>query len=102
MISVGLIGCGGIAQDVVAALRNAGQPVQIVGALARPGRGEAARAKLCGIEIVETLDALLARRPKIVAEVASQGALSEYGERVLCSGVDLLIISIGALADPAV
>jgi aspartate dehydrogenase len=104
MISVGLIGCGGMAQDVVAALRSAdaSQGVQIVGALARPGRGEVARAKLCGIEIVEALDALLARRPKILAEVAGQGAVSEYGESVLRSGIDLLVISIGALADSAV
>ena len=102
MTSVGLIGCGGMAQDVVAALRSADKTVQIVGALARPGRNEAAREKLCGIEILEALDALLARRPKIIAEVASQGAVSEYGERVLRSSVDLLIISIGALADPTV
>jgi aspartate dehydrogenase len=102
MTSVGLIGCGGMAQDVVAALRSAGKPVQIIGALARPGRGEAAREKLCGIEIVETLDKLLARRPKIIAEVASQGAVSEHGESVLRGGVDFLVISIGALADPAV
>ena len=42
MTSVGLIGCGGMAQDVVAALRGAdtGNGVLIVGALARPGRGE--------------------------------------------------------------
>jgi aspartate dehydrogenase len=102
MKSVGLIGCGGMAQDVVAALRSAGEAVRIVGALARPGRGEAAREKLCGIEIVEALDALLGRRPKIIAEVASQGAVNEYGESVLRSGIDLLIISIGALAEVAV
>ena len=44
MTEVGLIGCGGMAQDVVAALRAAGAEsgVRIVGALARPGRGEAA------------------------------------------------------------
>jgi len=102
MTSIGLIGCGGMAQDVVAALRSSDKAVQIVGALARPGRSETAREKLCGIEIVETLDALFARRPKIIAEVASQGAVSEYGERVLRSGVDFLIISIGGLADPTV
>jgi aspartate dehydrogenase len=104
MISVGLIGCGGMAQDAVAALRSAdaSDGVQIVAALARPGRAEVARAKLCSVEIVEALDALLARRPKIIAEVAGQGAVSEYGENVLRSGIDLLVISIGALADSAV
>jgi aspartate dehydrogenase len=102
MTSVGLIGCGGIAQDVVAALRaSPANGVSIVGALARPGRGEEARAKLCEIDIVETLDALLARKPAIVAEVAGQAAVVEHGENVLRSGIDCLVISVGALADPA-
>ena len=39
MTAIGLIGCGGIAQDVVAALRaNPGNGMQIIGALARPGK----------------------------------------------------------------
>jgi aspartate dehydrogenase len=101
MTAVGLIGCGGIAQDVVAALRaSPANGVSIVGALARPGRSEEARAKLCEIEIVETLGALLAHRPELVAEVAGQPAVIEYGENVLRSGVDCLVISVGALADP--
>jgi aspartate dehydrogenase len=102
MTSVGLIGCGGIAQDVVAALRaSPANGVSIVGALARPGRGEEARAKFCEIDIVETLDALLARKPAIVAEVAGQAAVVEHGENVLRKGIDCLVISVGALADPA-
>jgi aspartate dehydrogenase len=100
MTSVGLIGWGGIARDLVAALKGE-TGVRIVGALARPGRGDAARAALPGIEIVETLPQLLARRPAIVAEVAGQQAVAEYCTEVLRSGVDCLVISIGALADPA-
>jgi aspartate dehydrogenase len=99
MTSVGLIGYGGIAQDVVAALRDAGDGVKIVAALCRPGRAEKARAALGGIDIVETLDDLLARRPNIVAEVAGQQAVSELGPEVLRRGFDLLVISIGALAE---
>ena len=87
-ISVGLIGAGGIAQDVVAAIRehDGGANVRIVGALVRPGRAAAAQAQLPGIDIVETLDALLARQPKLVAEVAGQSAVAEYGEAVLRAG----------------
>jgi len=102
MTAVGLIGCGGIAQDVLAALRaSPANGVSIVGALARPGRGEAARARLCGIDVVEALDDLLARGPALVAEVAGQSAVAEHGDAVLRSGVDCLVISVGALADPA-
>jgi aspartate dehydrogenase len=102
MTAVGLIGCGGIAQDVVAALRaSASNGVRVVGALARPGRGNEARGRLCAVDIVETLDALLARGPELVAEVAGQAAVAEHGDKVLRSRIDLLVISVGALADPA-
>ena len=101
MTSVGLIGCGGIARDVVMALRAAGpdEAVHIAGALARPGRAEQARAALADVAIVETLDALLAHDPNVVAEVAGQQAVAEHGEAVLRSGIDCLVISVGALAD---
>ncbi|HUD87015.1 MAG TPA: aspartate dehydrogenase [Xanthobacteraceae bacterium] len=101
MTSVGLIGYGGIARDVVAALREAGDSGKIVGALCRPGRVEQARTALGGIDIVESLDDLLARRPSVVAEVAGQQAVAEHGPDVLRRGVDLMVISIGALADLA-
>jgi len=98
--SVGFIGYGGIAQDAIAALRPAGATIAIVGALCRPGREAKARAALPGIDIVQSLGDLLARRPKVVAEVAGQSAVAEYGPDVLHHGIDLLVISIGALAEP--
>ncbi len=98
--SVGLIGYGGIAQDAVAAVRAAGGGVKFAGALCRPGRAAQARAALPGIDIVETLDDLLARKPGVIAEVAGQGAVKECGPEVLRRGTDLLVISIGALAEP--
>ena len=99
-VSVGLIGYGGIAKDTVAAIRAAGGGLTFVGALCRPGRAAKARAALPGIDIVESLDELLARKPSIVAEVAGQGAVFEHGPEVLRRGTDLLVISIGALAEP--
>jgi aspartate dehydrogenase len=100
---VGLIGCGGIAQDVLAALRSEDTPssVRIVGALARPGRSDIARQNLPDVDIVETLEELLESRPDLIAEVASQQAVADYGEAVLGSRIDLLVISVGALADSA-
>src|SRR5437763_5703780 len=97
----GLIGCGGIAQDVVAALHREDLPdeVQIIGALARPGRSDIARQKLPDMEIFETLEDLLEEGLDIIAEVASQQAVAEHGEQILRNGVDLLVISVGALAD---
>lgn len=100
MSAIGLIGYGGIAQDVVAALRDLQAEGTIVGALARPGRADKARATLAGLDIVERLEDLLARKPSIVAELAGQRAVAEYGETVLRRGIDFLVISIGALAAP--
>jgi aspartate dehydrogenase len=100
MTAVGLIGCGGIAQDAIAALRESGDAVEVVAALCRPGHAAKAAAALPGISIVESLDELLGRNPKLVAEVAGQNAVSEYGPAVLRRGVDLLVISVGALAEP--
>src|ERR1700684_950562 len=101
MTTVGLIGSGGIAQDVVAALREAGGGAKIAGVLCRPGRAAKARAALGDVTVVETLADLLALRLDIVAEVAGQQAVAEYGPDVLRSGFDLLLISVGALAEPA-
>jgi aspartate dehydrogenase len=101
MTSVGLIGNGGIAQDVVAALREAGGGTKIAGVLCRPGRVAKARAVLGDIAVVESLADLLALHPDIVAEVAGQQAVAEHGPDVLRRGFDLLVISVGALAEPA-
>ena len=101
-MTVALIGCGGIARDVVAALRKADAKVEITAALCRPGRAEPARAALPGIDICETVEALLDRRPAVAAEVAGQEAVAAYGADILRRGVDLLVISIGALAEPKV
>jgi aspartate dehydrogenase len=101
MTAVGLIGYGGIARDLVAALRAAGGGVTIVAALCRPGRAAKARAALGEIAVVESLAGLIALGPDIIAEVAGQQAVAEHGADVLRSGVDLLVISVGALADPA-
>src|SRR5580693_7483100 len=100
MTSIGLIGYGGIAQDVIAALREAGG-AKVVGVLCRPGRAAKARAALGDVVVVESLAELLALRPEIVAEVAGQQAVAEHGPEVLRRGFDLLVISVGALADAA-
>ena len=46
------------------------------------------------------MEDLIAARPGIVAECAGQAAVAEVGPAVLEAGIDLAVISIGALADP--
>lgn len=101
MLTVGLIGGGGMARDVASiAGASFARDISIVGRLTRSasaGAQDGARDDLG----VTTLDALLARRPKIVVEMASQEAVRQCGAAVLERGVDLLVVSTGALCEPA-
>jgi aspartate dehydrogenase len=101
VISVGLIGCGGIAQDI-AALKNSGElrDILLVGAIAGSAKGYSRKVP-AGVEILDSLDHLLERRPEIVAEIAGQQAVSDHCETVLRRGIDCIVVSTGALADPA-
>ncbi len=95
MSSIGLIGFGAIAQPVVAKLNDeiSGGP-DIVGILILEGE-----VHEDPLPFVTDLDELLSRRPKVIAECASHKAVHLHGESVLRAGVDLIVISIGALAD---
>lgn len=45
------------------------------------------------------IDQLLSVKPDIVVEFASRDAVAEYGETVLKTGCDLVVVSIGALSN---
>lgn len=96
LLRVGLIGNGALSGRIVAHLAAARVPVEIAGVLVRSldrARGE--------VPFVDSIGALLERRPEVVIECAGQAALGEYAERVLSRGVDLVPASVGALVDQA-
>ena len=95
-VKIGLIGLGAIGHVLCEALAEEPLLVQVTGALVTP-RPRPARAfapPLC-----TTLDALLASAPDVVVECAGAAALDAFAGPVLRSGRDLLIASVGALAD---
>jgi aspartate dehydrogenase len=94
MARIGLIGFGGIGQTVA---RLAGDKSEIAGVLIRPGRS--APVEAAGLPAFEDVDALLASRPDCIAECAGQPAVRDVGPAILAAGIDLIVISIGALAD---
>jgi aspartate dehydrogenase len=49
------------------------------------------------IKIVDTIDALLAQKPKVIVEAASQQAITEYFDKLLTADIDLIVMSTGAL-----
>jgi aspartate dehydrogenase len=103
-----MIGAGGMAETVLTALAlELPDPLDHVGVLARPAARPAAMALLerCGARLAKRtsvhgdIAALLATSPELVVECAGHSAVRDYGEAVLGSGRDLVVISVGALAD---
>lgn len=92
MIRYGLVGYGRIGQRLVQRLPGA------VAILVRPGESAAS----AGAAACRSLDVLLDLRPEVVVECASAGALAEIGPAVLAAGIDLVPLSLTALADPAI
>jgi aspartate dehydrogenase len=99
-VRVGLIGLGSVEQAVVRMLEErAPGEIQVVAAVVR----DPARHRDCAIpSLVTTVDELISAQPEVVIEAGGHRALREYGPAVLRAGCDLLMISVGALADPAV
>lgn len=95
---VGLIGLGAIGQAVVELIdQHAAGDVEVVGALVR----DPSRSREVGSpEATTTLDELLGKQPNVVVEVAGHRALRDHGPPVLRSGHDLIVVSVGVLADP--
>lgn len=90
MLRVGLIGCGAIGSVVARELADGAVPGVGLTAVLDPIKDHPLR--------VGNLDALLARSD-VVVEAAGHAALREHGVVVRESGIDLLVVSIGALAD---
>ncbi|MBM3533972.1 MAG: aspartate dehydrogenase [Alphaproteobacteria bacterium] len=92
-----LIGWGAIGRLV---LDRLGEEIEAT-VLVRPGRLDAARASLRAATLaVERLDALDVL-PPLVFECGGHAAVREHGEAVLARGAELVVVSTGALADPA-
>ena len=101
MKTVGLIGCGAIGTVLAEAIErrlvvcdelivydfDASKAEQLKKALNFP------------VTIVASLDELLNRKPTIIVEAASQQAAKDYVPRIAAEGIDLVVMSTGALLD---
>jgi aspartate dehydrogenase len=96
-MKLGLIGHGAIARHLLAALDEGGLPgVSVPCVLVRTRRPAAGKR-----EITADAARFLAHGFDAVLECAGHGAVRAQGEAVLRAGADLLVTSVGALADDA-
>ncbi|MBU2935201.1 MULTISPECIES: aspartate dehydrogenase [Pacificibacter] len=104
---LGVIGFGNIGQELFMLLSDL-ELVRLT-VLVRPGRIETAVEKLESLSqtvaarttFVDDIGAFLAAQPSFVVETAGHDAVLNYGADILKSGTDLVVVSIGALADAA-
>lgn len=100
---VGLLGGGVITRLFLEEVHKGGMAGGQVVAIA--GRSPASRGKALGDEFgvpyVVGADALIAARPDVVVEAASQDAVRDHAEKLLSHGIALIVLSGGALVDDA-
>jgi aspartate dehydrogenase len=103
-VHLGLIGYGSIARALLGILAREGSAPARVTVLARAGSDAGIRAALAqdvaGAVVTEVAD-MIAARPDLVVECAGQSAVAAHVPPVLRAGIPVVIVSIGALADPA-
>lgn len=102
---LGLIGYGSIGASLLGLLAGNVAPERVT-VLVRPGRGPLAAEALKGAglpsaEVVEDAESLIARRPDLVVECAGHAAVRDVAVPALRAGIDVVVVSVGALSDPA-
>ena len=97
-LKVALIGGGSIACVIVRLLLERHPEVRLVGALEHDV--ERARERLDPrIPLTSSVAELLSWKPRLVVECAGHAALAAHGVAVLSHGIDLVVASVGALAN---
>lgn len=99
---IALIGYGAIGMAVHRLLReHADNRVEVVSILVRERTRPLLEAPHEAPLLVDGLGAFLDSSPDLVVECAGHQAVDAYGVEVLQAGIDLLMVSVGALADAA-
>ncbi|MET0534538.1 MAG: aspartate dehydrogenase [Steroidobacter sp.] len=88
---LGMIGFGAIGREVVSALTRLGESSSLTAVLVRPGRPAPGA--------VHDVRGLINARPQVVLECAGHSAVKEFAAPLLNAGIDVIVSSVGALAD---
>jgi aspartate dehydrogenase len=96
---VGIIGCGAIATIIAEAVeRKLIVCDELVLYDQDEKKAEKLKVSLCfPVTVVGGVEEMLMFKPKVIVEAASQRAAREYAGRIIGEGVDLIVMSTGAL-----
>ncbi|MBN1357250.1 aspartate dehydrogenase [Candidatus Bathyarchaeota archaeon] len=98
---VGLIGCGAIAKLIAEAVeRKLVICDELVFYDQDTKKAETLKSALrFPATVVSGIEEMLTLKPKVIVEAASQQAAREYAEQIATEGIDLIVMSTGALLD---
>jgi aspartate dehydrogenase len=99
--NVGLIGFGAIGRTVAQAWNTSSvHGHRLAAVLVRSSRLQEAKSELgSGVLVTHDADEFLAQGLGVVIEMAGQHAVADLGSQILRTGVNLMILSVGSLAD---
>jgi len=99
-MKIGIIGCGAIGQRLCELLPRAVPEATLVAVAEREEAHAALRERLDSkILLVSSANELIEAGVTLAIECAGHAALRQFGPPLLGKGVDLLVVSVGALAD---
>jgi aspartate dehydrogenase len=100
-LRAGLIGFGAVGRAVAGrvASGDAGD-AEIAGILVRDPARRGADSAMLGLPFVGSVAELIALRPDVVVEAGGHDAFRQHVPALLEAGIDVLAISVGALANP--
>jgi aspartate dehydrogenase len=101
MKRVGLIGCGAIGTVLAEAIeRKIIVCDELVVFDVDTSKAEKLKNRLnFSVKIVPSFEKLLASKPMIIVEAASQQAVHQYYQKILATNIDFIVMSTGALLD---
>lgn len=100
MKKIAIIGCGALAGVLAEAMQKClAETYEICGFLGRTRRKAEDMAEKYNTALFESLEDMIQARPDYIVELAGGDAVREYAEKILSAGLNLIVASVGALAD---
>lgn len=100
-VTFGLVGFGAVGRTAARMIgEGAAGPATLVGVLVGHPDRYADDAAALGVPFTARAEDLIALRPRVVLEAGGHAAFRQHVPALLAGGVDVISISVGALADP--